>query len=71
MDVDSKMARIRYHLRAIFKSPESNLEKLEALLEYRTRALERIAVPPRPDGTYNLSREACQQIAQDALEHQN
>jgi hypothetical protein len=30
-------------------------------------ALERIAAPRRPDGTYNLSRAACEQIAKDAL----
>lgn len=30
-------------------------------------ALMRIATPKRPDGTYNLSREACEQIAKEAL----
>ena len=30
-------------------------------------ALYRIAAGPRPDGTYNLSREACEQIAKEAL----
>ena len=30
-------------------------------------ALEKIAVGVRPDGTYNLSREACEQIARKAL----
>lgn len=30
-------------------------------------ALEKIAAPRRPDGTYNLSREACEQIAREAL----
>lgn len=30
-------------------------------------ALERIAVGKRSDGTYNLSREACEQIAKEAL----
>lgn len=33
-------------------------------LEY---ALNQIASLPRPDGTYNLSREACEQIARAAL----
>lgn len=33
-------------------------------------ALNRIAAPKRPDGTYNLSREACEQIAAKALEEQ-
>lgn len=31
-------------------------------------ALERIAAGVRPDGTYNLSRLACEQIAREALE---
>ena len=30
-------------------------------------ALMRIATPKRPDDTYNLSREACEQIAKEAL----
>ena len=30
-------------------------------------ALEQIAAPVRPDGTYNLSREACEEIAREAL----
>jgi hypothetical protein len=31
-------------------------------------ALERIATPKRPDGTYNLGREACEQVAREALD---
>lgn len=31
-------------------------------------ALELIAMPKRPDGTYNRSREACEQLAREALE---
>ena len=31
-------------------------------------ALELIATPKRPDGTYNRSREACEQLAREALE---
>lgn len=31
-------------------------------------ALHKIAAPRRPDGTYNLSREACEQIAREALD---
>lgn len=30
-------------------------------------ALELIATPKRPDGTYNRSREACEQLAKEAL----
>ena len=31
-------------------------------------ALVRISAGPRPDGTYNLSREACEQLAREALD---
>ena len=34
-------------------------------------ALERIAAGPRPDGTHNLSREACEQIAKEALDERS
>lgn len=30
-------------------------------------ALQTIATPKRPDGTYNLCREACEQLAKEAL----
>lgn len=30
--------------------------------------LQLIATPKRPDGTYNRSREACEQLAREALE---
>jgi hypothetical protein len=30
-------------------------------------ALELIATPPRPDGTWNRSREACRELAAEAL----
>ena len=43
-----------------------NLE--ERYFELRL-ALHKIAAPKRPDGTYNLSREACEQIAKEALRH--
>ena len=40
--------------------------------EQRLRAvLERIAASARPDGTYNLSREACEQIAKEALDERS
>lgn len=38
----------------------------ERLLRYES-ALEKIAAGKRPDGTYNLSREACEQIAKEVL----
>lgn len=51
----------------------------EALLEDTIRALrmrvyeleaalDTIAAPKRPDGTYNLCREACEQLAKKALQ---
>jgi hypothetical protein len=43
---------------------------LETLDEYQT-VLELIAMPKRPDGTYNRSREACEQLAKEALNYKN
>lgn len=45
--------------------------RIQYLLEENARlreALELIAMPKRPDGTYNRSREACEQLAREALE---
>lgn len=42
---------------------ESNVRTVDVLVA----ALERIAAPRRPDGTYNLSREACEEVAVNAL----
>lgn len=39
----------------------------EAQLDRLVDALKRIAVGPRSDGSYDLSREACTQIASEAL----
>ena len=39
---------------------------LLATMEMRS-ALELIAAPPRPDGTWNRDREACRQMAVEAL----
>jgi hypothetical protein len=54
---------------------EAEHERLsESLCEALARAahleeaLSRIAAPVRPDGTYNLGREACEQIAKEALD---
>ena len=41
---------------------------LEAALGTATAALELIATGPRPDGTYNRSREACQDLAAKTLD---
>lgn len=52
------------------QSLSSEHDQLTWLIQYVGRlenALGRIAAPMRPDGTYNLCREACEQIARDAL----
>jgi hypothetical protein len=36
-------------------------------IEKLRETLELIARPKRPDGTYNRSREACEQLAREAL----
>ena len=43
----------------------SALEQRAAIFE---AALRHIATPRRPDGTYNLCREACESLAQAALQ---
>ena len=40
---------------------------LQKIVSENAHALSKIAAPKRPDGTYNLSREACEQIAKEAL----
>jgi hypothetical protein len=47
------------------KYEEAEFVRHTSLLE---EVLERIAVGKRSDGTYNLSREACEQLASEALE---
>ena len=44
----------------------SSIKLLEEHSRYKA-ALELIAMPKRADGTYNLCREACEQIAKEAL----
>lgn len=47
----------------------ATMRKHEADREARLReALELIATPKRPDGTYNRCREACEALARAALE---
>ena len=45
--------------------------KLRAHMEGMRRALELIAAPMRPDGTWNRDRLACQQLAEEALAKMN
>ena len=42
--------------------------KLREKVEQLRAALELIATPKRSDGTYNRCREACEQLARQALE---
>ena len=56
------------------KAPAGAVAALGLLLEERERcadamrcALELIAAPMRPDGTWNRDREACRQLAAEAL----
>ena len=49
----------------------TDARRIQYLLEENARlreALQLIATPKRPDGTYNRSRDACEQLARDALE---
>jgi len=45
-----------------------HLRALETRAERYRAALELIAVEKRPDGTHNRDREACGQLAREALE---
>lgn len=45
--------------------------KAEAAAAKLRSALELIATPKRPDGTYNRCREACEQLAREALKDEN
>lgn len=47
---------------------EEGTYELNVRLERCRRALERVAAPARPDGTFNHDRESCRQIAQSALD---
>lgn len=46
---------------------EERESKLVTVISIMQSALERIAVGKRSDGTYNLGREACEDIAKKAL----
>ncbi len=46
---------------------EAEVLRLELLNGKYAQALNLIAAPTRPDGTFNRCREACQKLAADAL----
>jgi hypothetical protein len=45
-----------------------DVDSLVAENERLRQALELIAAPKKPDGTYNRDRETCEQVAKAALE---
>ena len=47
---------------------DPELDRLRAENAALRSALELIATPKRPDGTYNRSREACEVLARESLE---
>lgn len=47
---------------------EAEITRLNKALMEAIVALNLIAAPKRPDGTYNRCREACEQVARDALD---
>jgi hypothetical protein len=51
----------------LIREDGESLQELVVRVGRYQSALRRIATPRRPDGTYNLGREACEQIANQAL----
>lgn len=52
-----------------FNTMIADINRLEAENSRFKEALELVAAPKRPDGTYNRSREACEVLARAALEN--
>ena len=46
---------------------KQELNELKLVLAKYESALELIAAPKRPDGTYNRCREACEELAREVL----
>jgi hypothetical protein len=44
-------------------------EDIKSALMIAIAALNLVAAPKRTDGTYNRNREACEQVARQALDH--
>jgi hypothetical protein len=44
-------------------------EDIKSALMIAVAALNLVAAPKRPDGTYNRGRESCEQVARQALDH--
>lgn len=60
-------ADAQYPWRKIMQQAAQELDRQALLLAEAEAALHTIATPKRPDGTYNLGREACEAVAQRAL----
>lgn len=50
-------------------SCKENNDLIKLVSKYES-ALQQVAVPKRADGTYNRDREACEQLAREALQHE-
>lgn len=59
---------LRERIQSVTGALDKSRTGLIARCEELEGALRRIAAGPRPDGTYNLSREACERIAREALD---
>ena len=51
----------------VVDSQRAEIEQLHLRIAAIEAALYTVAMPKRPDGTYNNGREACEQIARNAL----
>lgn len=65
-DVRKLIAEVR-HYRAMLTEQNKQVVLMNDKIARLSEALQFIACPKRPDGTYNRSREACEQLACDAL----
>lgn len=66
-DCDCTAATTIADLRRQLMHLNCNLSEVTSEYERYRRALEQIAAPKRPDGTYNRCREACELLARQAL----
>jgi len=61
-------ADVQYPWRKILQQAAQELDRQALLLAEAEDVLFTIATPKRPDGTYNMGREACEQLARRMLE---
>jgi hypothetical protein len=65
---DALRADAQYSWRKIMQQAAQELDRQALLLAEAEDVLFTIATPKRPDGTYNMGREACEQLARRMLE---